>query len=61
MMVDSLDMTDQDREVLVKNISSAKEKNIVITHGTDTMVETAKYINKRAIDKTVVITGTLIP
>ena len=61
MMVDSLDMTDQDREVLVKNISSAKEKNIVITHGTDTMVETAKYINKRTIEKTVVITGALIP
>ncbi len=61
MMKDSLDMTNKDREVIVENIIRSKERNIVITHGTDTMVETAKFIHERNTHKTIVLTGAFIP
>ena len=41
MMIDSCDMTDEDRNIIAKNCEKASEKKIIITHGTDTMVETA--------------------
>src|SRR5687767_12692485 len=44
MMVDSLDMTAADRELIVRNCAQCEEARIVITHGTDTMVETARAI-----------------
>ncbi len=61
MMVDSLDMTDADREVIVANCVQCDEARIVITHGTDTMVETAAAIAARVNGKTVVLTGAMIP
>lgn len=61
MMIDSLDMTDADRAVIVHNIKSVPEERIVITHGTDTMAETAAFIAKEQLEKTIVITGAMIP
>ena len=61
MMMDSLDMTDADRKIILDNCKNAKEKQIVIVHGTDTMVETAKVLGKGIKDKTIVLTGAMIP
>lgn len=61
MMIDSLEMTDADREVIVQNCIKAAEDKILITHGTDTMVETAKMIAEKVTDKTIVLTGAMIP
>ena len=61
MMVDSLDMTDADREVIVRNCIQCSESQIVITHGTDTMVETARALAVGVQGKTVVLTGAMIP
>ena len=61
MMMDSLDMTDDHRELISNYCNNAKEKNIVITHGTDTMPETAKYLSKYVLNKTIVLTGAMIP
>ena len=61
MMIDSLEMTDVDRELIVRNCEQCPESHIVITHGTDTMVETAAAIAARVRDKTVVLTGAMIP
>ena len=61
MMKDSLEMDDNDRAVIVDNCSKAVENSIIITHGTDTMVRTAKLIAKQVMDKTIVLTGAMIP
>jgi L-asparaginase len=61
MMIDSLDMTDADRELVVRNCAQCPESRIVITHGTDTMVETAAAIAAGVSEKTVVLTGAMIP
>lgn len=61
MMVDSLEMTDTEREVIVLNCRMAEEEQILITHGTDTMPETAAYLAKASINKTIVLTGAMIP
>ncbi len=61
MMVDSLDMSDADRDVIVANCAQAEESHIVITHGTDTMVETAAALAGKVASKTVVLTGAMIP
>ena len=61
MMIDSLDMTDADRELIVRNCVQCDESRIVITHGTDTMVETAAAIAGAGLAKTVVLTGAMIP
>ena len=61
MMMDSLDMKDHHRELICNYCNKAKEKNIVITHGTDTMPETAKYLSKHVFNKTVVLTGAMVP
>ncbi|MCK5571850.1 MAG: asparaginase [Bacteroidetes bacterium] len=61
MMVDSLDMTDADRELIVKHCSNVEESWIVITHGTDTMEVTARALGKVIHDKTIVVTGAMIP
>ena len=61
MMIDSLEMTDGDREVIVRNCMQCPETRIVITHGTDTMVETARAIAGGVQEKTVVLTGAMIP
>jgi len=62
MMIDSLDMTDADREIIAHNVMRAEAKDIVITHGSDTMVKTASYLSKLDIPtKTVVLTGAMVP
>jgi L-asparaginase len=61
MMVDSLDMTDEDRELIARNCAQCAESRIVIMHGTDTMVETARVIAAEVSGKTVVLTGAMIP
>ncbi|MEJ2203218.1 MAG: asparaginase domain-containing protein [Gemmatimonadota bacterium] len=61
MMVDSLDMSQADRELIAKNCRDAPELRIVITHGTDTMVETARVLAEQVAEKTIVLTGAMIP
>jgi len=61
MMVDSLEMSDADRETIARNCLRAPEDRIVITHGTDTMVETAHALAAAVTGKTVVLTGAMIP
>jgi L-asparaginase len=61
MMIDSLEMTDADRALIVQNCTSCPEPRIVVTHGTDTIAETAAAIARAITDKTVVLTGAMIP
>lgn len=61
MMVDSLEMTDEDRELIAHQCINCDEDKIVITHGTDTMSQTAKMLAKKIKDKTIVLTGAMIP
>ncbi len=61
MMVDSLEMTDADRALIVQNCLESEEDRIVITHGTDTMVETAAAVARAVPGKTVVLTGAMVP
>ena len=61
MMIDSLDMTDKDRSLIVKSCADAKESQIISTHGTDTMTQTAAKIGEKNLQKTIVITGAMIP
>ena len=61
MLVDSLEMTDTDRNIIVESCKGAEEDKIVITHGTDTMTTTAKVLASSIKNKTIVITGAMIP
>jgi len=61
MMIDSLEMTEADRDLIVQNCLQSDEIRIVITHGTDTMTETAAAIAQAVSGKTVVLTGAMIP
>ncbi len=61
MMIDSLEMNDDDREIIAHNCVQCDEDKIVITHGTDTMVETAKILAHKITDKVIVLTGAMIP
>jgi L-asparaginase len=60
MQKDSLDMSDEDRELIRTSVSQATADRIVITHGTDTMVATAERLSD-VRDKTIVLTGALAP
>lgn len=61
MMVDSLYLKDEDRELIADNCLRCEEKQIIVTHGTDTMVDTAKVIAGKVKDKTIVMTGAMVP
>jgi len=61
MMVDSLEMTDEDRELIIHQCNNCDETQIVITHGTDTMADTAKALAQKVPDKTIILTGAMIP
>ncbi len=61
MMVDSLSITDDDRQIILHNCLKTQENKILITHGTDTMVETASLLGKHITNKTIVLTGAMIP
>jgi L-asparaginase len=61
MLVDSLEMTDADRQIIIDQCRKCKEDRIVITHGTDTMEETANVLGKNITDKTIVLTGAMVP
>jgi L-asparaginase len=61
MMIDSLEMTEQDREIILTHCQKSTTDRIVITHGTDTMVDTAHYLAEHIKDKTIILTGAMIP
>jgi L-asparaginase len=61
MMVDSLEMTDADRMRIASTCRQAPENRIVLTHGTDTMVETAAVLARAKPAKTIVLTGAMVP
>jgi L-asparaginase len=61
MMVDSLEMTDADRQLVLENCRSAAEERIVVTHGTDTMTATARVLGEARLPKTIVLTGAMVP
>ncbi len=61
MMVDSLAMTEADRDLIVRACRASAEEHIVVTHGTDTMVETARALAAGVAGKTVVLTGAMVP
>jgi L-asparaginase len=64
MMIDSLQMTDADRALIVRECRAAAESRILITHGTDTMIETAKALAAAFPSggpKTIVLTGAMVP
>jgi len=61
VMADSLNLTESDIQKLLEICTESNEDKILITHGTDKMVETAKILGQKIKDKTVVITGAIIP
>lgn len=61
MLIDSLEMTDEHRMRVLEACRRASESRIVITHGTDTMEHTARVIGSAALDKTIVLTGAMVP
>lgn len=64
MRKDSLEMTDADREVICQAVLAAKQESILITHGTDTMDQTARALQRALVaqpGKSVVLTGALLP
>ena len=61
MMIDSLEMTQKDIEKIIDECKKTKSSRIVITHGTDTMVNTAEKIAEKIKNITIVLTGAMIP
>ena len=61
MMIDSLSMTIADRKKILKECQTSAQDKILITHGTDTMVETAKLLGQHIKNKTIILTGAMIP
>ena len=61
MMVDSLEMTESDRKIIEEICCKSEEEQIVITHGTDTMEETARVLGAVGLPKTIVLTGAMNP
>lgn len=61
MMIDSLEMSEADRQIIVEQCRHVPEQRIVITHGTDTMTVTADVLARAIADKTIVLTGAMVP
>jgi len=61
MLIDSLEMTKVDREKILSECSRCAQKQLVITHGTDTMELTARLLGEAGLDKTIILTGAMIP
>lgn len=61
MLIDSLEMTDADRAIVLEGARRSPEDALVVTHGTDTMAETARVIGTAQLAKTVVLTGAMRP
>ena len=61
MMIDSLEMSDKDRNYILDQCKKEPTNKIIITHGTDTMVDTAKLIASKIKDKVIILTGAMIP
>jgi len=61
MLKDSLEMTDADRETIVEACKAAPQQRIVITHGTDTLTDTAGYLQRRVEGKVIVLLGAMVP
>jgi len=61
MMKDSLEMTPEDRQLIVERARSCGEERVVVTHGTDTMADTARVLFAARLQKTVVLTGAMVP
>ena len=62
MMIDSLQMDDAGRARIVERTQNCEERAVIISHGTDTMVETARALaDAKILDKTIVLTGAMVP
>src|SRR5689334_6664178 len=61
MMVDSLEMSESDRELIADHCSKSPEEKIIITHGTDTMTVTAQVLARKVTNRTIVLTGAMVP
>ena len=61
MLKDSLDFEESDRQLIAAACNEAKEHKLLITHGTDTMAITASYLAKHCPNKTIVLTGAMVP
>ncbi len=61
MLKDSLHMDDADRQKILEACRKTSKDKIIITHGTDTMVETAQLLGKQKLEKTIVLVGAMVP
>lgn len=61
MLVDSLDLSDDDRQIIIDHCRNATADKVIVTHGTDTMELTARALGKADLKKTIVLTGAMIP
>jgi len=61
MMIDSLKMSDEERQLIADKCVKEITDKIIITHGTDTMVETAAFLAKKITNKVIILTGAMIP
>jgi L-asparaginase len=61
LLKDSLDLTEADREIICRAASEARETKLIVTHGTDTMVQTAQRLAAKHLAKTIVLVGAMVP
>ena len=61
LLKDSLDLTEADREVICEAAAAAAESRVIVTHGTDTMVQTAQQLAAKRLAKTIVLVGAMVP